>query len=35
VLDGQGRLGVVVLPITPRRVAGRLRSKLSRRRASR
>jgi poly(ribitol-phosphate) beta-N-acetylglucosaminyltransferase len=35
VLDEAGRLGVVVLPITPRRVAGRLRRKLSRGRASR
>jgi hypothetical protein len=31
VLDGKGRLGVVMLPITQRRVASRLRSKLGRR----
>jgi hypothetical protein len=34
-LDRQGRLGVVVLPITPRGAASRLRSKLSRRRSPR
>ncbi|HEU4348328.1 MAG TPA: glycosyltransferase [Actinoplanes sp.] len=34
-LDRRGRLGVTVLPLTPRPVAGRLRSKLRRRLSSR